>query len=153
MTQPSAHTVCVRRPACGWPTSLLRKAKGRLMLTVAAKRMLEDPLALWHHLAAALTLGHRHPSEQDAAILMAVEVAGARRSALAEYLDPVGYGLMALDWESGDGGPLNRNDVHEAMRPTYHVLGDLGVFERTRDTLGAVTDAGQAFARAILGVA
>jgi hypothetical protein len=49
---------------------LIRKIKGRLVLTSAAKRLLDDPAGLWHFLARAIARRHRHDSERDGALLL-----------------------------------------------------------------------------------
>lgn len=129
---------------------LLRKTKGRLLLTVAAKRILDDPIALWHHLAGAMIVRLHDDAERDATILLALEIASGQRATREDYSAPVGYGLMVLGWRQGDGQDLDSRDVGEILRSSFRVLGDVGAFEHQRWGLGAVTDGGRAFARAML---
>jgi hypothetical protein len=61
---------------------LIRKIKGRLVLTSAAKRLLDDPAGLWVFLAQSIAHRHRHDSERDATLLLLLEVAAGKRTGL-----------------------------------------------------------------------
>jgi hypothetical protein len=59
---------------------LIRKIKGRIVLTSATKRVLDDPMQLWLFLAQAIAHRHRHDSQRDAPLLLLLEVAGGKRT-------------------------------------------------------------------------
>jgi hypothetical protein len=130
---------------------LIRKIKGRLVLTSAAKRLLDDPAGLWPFLARSVAHRHRHDSNRDATLLLLLEVVAGKRSEWADYLDAVAFGLGALGWRSRTGAELEPNDVHALLVETQEVLLNLNIFndrfELTTNTVGAP---GQAFGRAAL---
>jgi hypothetical protein len=129
---------------------LLRKAKGRLLHSVAARRMLADPVALWWHLAGSVVPRARSVAERDAAILLAIEVASARHEKSEDYTEPIAFGMDALDWVRSDGSPLDRWDLLDITRDSWSVLECVDVFESERWRFGRVTEGGRAFARAML---
>lgn len=130
---------------------LIRKIKGRLVLTSAAKRLLDDPAGLWLFLARSVAHRHRHDSERDAALLLLLEVAAGRRTEWADYLEAVSFGLGALGWSTRTGADLEPNTVQALLVDAHEVLLNLGVFD---DRFGlkpsSVRPPGQAFARAAL---
>lgn len=130
---------------------LIRKIKGRLALTSAAKRLLDDPAGLWLFLARALAHRHRHDSERDATLLLLLEVAAGKRTGWADYLEAVAFGLGALGWRTRTGADLEPNTVQALLVNAREVLLNLGIFD---DSFGleanTVKAPGQAFARAAL---
>jgi hypothetical protein len=129
---------------------LLRKLKGRLLLSVAARPLLEDPVGLWFFLARSLAHRHRHDAERDATLLLALELA-ADRGTDHDCLPAVGFGLEVLGWSTGDGWGLPPEAVGELVRDSEHVLLELGVLHRgRRGTVPAGTPEGRVFARAVL---
>src|SRR5699024_3013380 len=54
---------------------LLRKAKGRLSLTAAARRVLDDPVALWRYVARRLPIG-KGEFPKIAGLLVLLDLAG-----------------------------------------------------------------------------
>jgi hypothetical protein len=129
---------------------LLRKLKGRLLLSATAKRMLDDPVALWWHLARSIVPRARSAGERDAAILLALEVASARHDDSQDYAEPILFGMDALGWAHSDGSSLNAWDLIDIVRDSRPVLECLGVFEADGWRFGRVTDGGRTFARAML---
>lgn len=130
---------------------LIRKIKGRLVLTSAAKRLLDDPAGLWLFLARAVAYRHRHDSERDATLLLLLEVAAGKRTGWADYLEAVSFGLGALGWRTPTGAELEPSTVQALLVDAREVLLNLGIFD---DPLGleanTVKPPGQAFARAAL---
>lgn len=130
---------------------LIRKVKGRVVLTSAAKRLLDDPTGLWLFLARAIAHRHRDDSERDATLLLLLEVAAGRRTEWADYLEAVSFGLGALGWSTRTGGGLEPNTVHSLLVDAHDVLLNLGIFD---DRFGlkpsSVKPPGQTFARAAL---
>jgi hypothetical protein len=130
---------------------LLRKIKGRLVLTSAAKRLLDDPAGLWLFLARSIAHRHRHDSERDATLLLLLEVAAGKRSSWADYLEAVTFGLGALGWRNRTGAELEPNTVQALLIDAQEVLLNLGIFDdRLRLRTNTVKAPGQAFARAAL---
>jgi hypothetical protein len=129
---------------------LLRKLKGRLLHSVAAKRMLDDPVALWWHLARSIAPRARSAAEHDAAILQAIEVASARHENSEDYTEPILFGMDALGWVRPNGSSLDEWDLNDIVRNSRSVLECLGVFEADRWRFDRVTEGGRAFARAML---
>ncbi|MFJ5695107.1 plasmid pRiA4b ORF-3 family protein [Arthrobacter sp. NPDC093125] len=131
---------------------LIRKIKGRLVLTAALKRLLDDPAGLWLILARALAHRHRHDSGRDAVLLLLLEVAAGRRTVWEDYLDAVAFGLSALGWRTRIGAELPPETVEALLHEPREVLSNLGVFHDGGGTQTAtiVTQPGQSFARAAL---
>ena len=130
---------------------LIRKIKGRLTITSAAKRLLDDPTGLWLFLARAIAHRHRHDSERDAVLLLLLEVAAGKRTEWDNYLEAVSFGRGALGWRTRLGTELEPKTVQALLSEPLEVLLNLGAFD-DRGGLEAytVTSPGQAFARAAL---
>lgn len=111
----TAPVLTLRQSATG--LGLLRKAKGGLSATVAGRRMMDDPRALFSHVAARLPLGRE--AEQDAGLL-ALLFAAAGRDFWSERAEAATI-LSALGWRSASGGDLSIIVWHAADRTT-HVL-------------------------------
>jgi hypothetical protein len=130
---------------------LIRKIKGRLVLTSAAKRLLDDPAGLWLFLARSIAHRHRHDSERDATLLLLLEVAAGRRTGWADYVEAVAFGLGALGWRTRTGAELEPNTVQGLLVDAREVLLNLGIFgDRLGLEANTVKAPGQAFARAAL---
>lgn len=130
---------------------LIRKIKGRLLLTSGAKSLLDDPLGLWLFLARALAHRHRHDSDRDAALLLLLEVATGKRTGWDDYLEAVSFGLNALGWRSHNGAELDRKTVQALLSEPLEVLLNLGIFnDQGGVEPSTVTPYGRAFARAAL---
>lgn len=130
---------------------LIRKIKGRLLLTSAAKRLVNDPTALWMFIARALVHRHRHDSGRDATLLLILETAAGKRSDWDDYLDAVAFGLSSLGWRSPNGAELDWRTLHALLAEPLEVLQNLGIFnDQTGLGPNTVTPNGKAFARAAL---
>lgn len=108
---------------------LIRKIKGRPVLTSATKRRLDDPPGHGLFLARAMAHRHRHDSERDAALLLLLEVAVGKRTVGDDYLDAVSFGLGALGWRTRTGAELEPKTVHALLSEAREVLLNLGIFE------------------------
>ncbi|MFP5315665.1 MAG: plasmid pRiA4b ORF-3 family protein [Actinomycetes bacterium] len=130
---------------------LIRKIKGKLVITSAAKRLLGDPAGLWVFLARAVAHRHGRDSERDAALLLLLEIAVGRRTAWDDYLEAVAFGLSTLGWSTVPGGELDPRTIRGLLSNTREVLLNLGMVDN-RGGLEAniVTPQAQAFARAAL---
>jgi hypothetical protein len=58
---------------------LVRKHRGVLSATAAGRRLTEDPVALWRHIAGRLPMG-KPGVEQDAALVLLLHVAGVQQT-------------------------------------------------------------------------
>lgn len=127
---------------------LLRKAKGRLLLTRAGARLKADPVALWRHLRDRLPLGGDDFSTAAELVVM-LDLAGQ------EVIDPatvddlrtlsgrdlathvagpshatdlrLGDAVTAMGWVYDDDGPVSGLDVQFEALDTLSVLVALGV--------------------------
>ncbi|VXB03660.1 hypothetical protein ARTHRO9AX_10281 [Arthrobacter sp. 9AX] len=130
---------------------LIRKIKGRLVLTYAAKRLFDDPGGLWLFLVRSIAHRHRHDSERDATLLLLLEVAAGKRTNWADYLEAVAFGLGALGWRDPAGAELEPDTVQALLLNAREALLNLGIFERPfGPETNTVKAPGQAFARAAL---
>ncbi|MHC8609895.1 hypothetical protein ACW4FP_19835 (plasmid) [Paenarthrobacter ureafaciens] len=130
---------------------LIRKIKGRLVLTSATKQLLDNPEGLWLFLARSIAHRHRHDSERDATLLLLLEIAAGKRTEWADYLEAVAFGLEALGWSTHTGAELEPNTVQALLVDTQEVLLNLGIFDdRFGLNSNTIKTPGQAFARAAL---
>ncbi len=131
---------------------LLRKFKGRLVLTAAAKKLLENPRGLWDYLAAAIVTRQGDEAERDAVLLWAAELATGVRERETEMYAAILWGLEVVGWRF-DATTNTSLAVLDLLRDARHTLRTLGAFETERTvTSGTVraSPAGRAFARAML---
>jgi hypothetical protein len=126
---------------------LLRKQKGRLLLTAAGKAALDDPQGLWRHIATRLPVG-RHPVERDAGTVLLLLAAAARPPAEPAY-ELIAAVLGALGWTVAGDIP-DRHDAVEAAAPTWEVLHRLCGLPESLSRSLVPTDASRALARAAL---
>ncbi len=130
---------------------LIRKIKGKLVITSAAKRLLDDPGGLRLFLARAVVHRHRHDSERDATLLLLLEIAAGKRTAWDDYLEAVAFGLSTLGWSTGPGAELDPRTIRGLLSNTREVLLNLGIVDDRRGLeANIVTPQAQAFARAAL---
>ncbi|WP_262364465.1 plasmid pRiA4b ORF-3 family protein [Arthrobacter echini] len=129
---------------------LIRRIKGRLVLGAAAKRLLEDPVGLWHFLAHALTNRTRHDAERDATVLLLIEIAVGIHADWDDCLDAVAFGLGALGWRTRAGTELEAGDVHGLLSESREALRSLGIHTGYGRTTSTVTPQGCTFVRAAL---
>jgi hypothetical protein len=127
---------------------LLRKHRGKLLLTARARRLRTDPVRLWWHLAEQLPVKSKDRCEYQAGLLLLIGVAagstGDLDASVAQTLNDIG-------WMHTDGTPLTRHDAARAARDTRTVLHRMGVLaERSYRGDERSTPDGIAFARAAL---
>lgn len=130
---------------------LLRKLKGRLLLSVAARKLLDDPVALWRFLARALALKQPDEASRDATLLLAVELAAGERPKQDDIYEAVAYGMGALGWRF-DARSSPEESVGELTRDSWRTLTDLGVLipQKFPSTAAPVTPEGREFVFAML---
>jgi hypothetical protein len=127
---------------------LLRKHRGKLLLTTRGRRLLADPVALWWHVAERTPSASRESIEPQAGLTLLIAVAaGATKHADAIIVRT----LRAIGWMRGDGNPLTARDAGGAVRDTRALLRRLDAL--TGDTFRRderPTPDGVTFARAAL---
>ncbi|MCY9784194.1 plasmid pRiA4b ORF-3 family protein [Nocardiopsis sp. EMB25] len=126
---------------------LLRRYRGRLMVTPAGRKAATDPVALWAHLAERMPADEARFGRSHGGLLLLLVVAGGGDDVLAG----VGRALTALGWRDSDSddGSLSRGAVLDMVRDSHDVLSFLGALEgRGRDA--RPTAKGKLFARAAL---
>ncbi|KRA37833.1 MULTISPECIES: hypothetical protein [unclassified Nocardioides] len=100
---------------------LLRKQKGKLLLTSAGKRARSDPAFLWGHLADRLVTSRRQ-FDDVAGILVLLHLATDGDVDTRQIADL----LQALGWRRGDGSPVDRMDVQWIYNDLWAALGNVG---------------------------
>ncbi len=129
---------------------LIRKFRGRLVRTAVGKKLIGNPVALWHHLATRVPAGEE--IEREAGLITLLMLA-------AEF-SPDGWRpdhsldvyLAALGWGRSAHVPITRIQADLAADPTTTILRRLGAlpdgWRRGREPLQVA--GGIAFARAAL---
>lgn len=128
---------------------LLRKHRGRLLLTARGRAVRTDPVALWWQLAERMPPRSTDEAEAQAGLVLLVAVAGRNARDLDRVVADV---LEAIGWVSGDGARLQEWAAARAAWETKTVLRRLGAVARedgSRPRDHPTTD-GVAFARAAL---
>ncbi len=109
---------------------LLRKYKGRLLLTRAGKVAQSDPGLLWRHLADHLLEGPGDTFDDQARLLavlcLASEPTGAHERRIAEA-------LTYLGWRQRDGRPVSPDQARWVVREVSHTLGNIADGLRDRE--------------------
>jgi pRiA4b ORF-3-like protein len=107
---------------------LLRTSRGVLLRTVAGRRLTDDPVGLWWHLAERLPLA-RGEAERVAGLLYLLAVAAGRSRPQA----PVAECLRALGMiDEVTGRPPDEVDAVALTRDTATVFDQLGLLEGRR---------------------
>lgn len=127
---------------------LLRKYRGKLLLTTQGRAMRDDPVALWWLLADKTPPRSTDACQTQAGLIVlvatAAQITGEVDAIVADLLGEIG-------WVSGDGTPVTGSMAGQAAWNTTAVLRRVGVF--TQDGVGRrerPTPDGVTFARAAL---
>lgn len=126
---------------------LLRKYKGKLLLTPAGRRVRGDHRALWDHLAEHVPPKTKERSEWVGGLLLLLAVAAAEENVFDEAAEL----MTGLGWRLDGNMPISMGAVMQAtesVRAVLNALGGLaegGAFSRDRPT-----ERGTQFARAAL---
>ncbi len=129
LTAPAAM---LRRAAVA--SRLVRSYKGALVLTPAGRRLRDDPVALWFHVADALPV-EKHRGQRTAAVLgMLAALTASERvhrdvaatSPISAPLDTT-QAMASLGWANRDGKPLDSLDIYASWRKTGDALATLGI--------------------------
>lgn len=129
---------------------LVRKQKGRLLLTKSGQRLRDDPVGLWWHIADRLPPHKPGSSEYAAGVVNLVLMAA--RTDIGHPGTLVADALNDLGWRFTDGQPIDDHGATRAGRDTTAVLEHLGCYEpgrglRRRERPSAV---GRLVARSVL---
>lgn len=125
---------------------LLRKHKGKLLLTKTGVAAQRDPNRLWEHLAARLIPKPKDQFEVQATLLLLAYAAASADAKLP--LDVVAALLAELDWRYTDGRPIADSLRH---LPVYDILINVTDKPITRAERNIVSPAAAALARLALG--
>ena len=108
-------------------TGLVRKDRGRLVLTTRGAALRHDPPALWWHLAGQMPLCSAAVSEAQPGMILLACVAAR----FTDTLDiTIARMLTAMGWTNSDGSPLTGAEAAAATCGTHAVLRRLGVLPR-----------------------
>jgi hypothetical protein len=125
---------------------LVRVHRNELRPTATGRRLADDPVALWHHLAARLPLG-RSESDRIAGLLWLLGVAAG----LPHPEDAVAEGMNLLGWVSGETGkPLDRLTAFLVVRDTVWTVFDRLGLIGPRHATQPLSSSAAALARAAL---
>lgn len=128
---------------------LLRKYRGKLLLTAQGRAMRGDPVALWWLLAEKTPPRSTDACQTQAGLILlvatAAQITGDLNAIVADLLGAIG-------WMSGDGTPVTGSMASHAAWNTAAVLRRVGGFTDERDfhRRERPTPNGVAFARAAL---
>ncbi len=121
---------------------LLRKYKGRLLLTKAGAAAQRDPARLWDHLSSRLLPGDDDGFDTPATLLLLLYTATSAGVALP--LDRIVAALTALGWRRGNRLPLSGYEIHDL--PAFQLLSNM----TDTSTRAPVSDTAAAIARTAL---
>jgi hypothetical protein len=104
---------------------LLRKNRGRLLVTKVGRSLVEDPHLLWWHLAARLPDARSEPERQAGALYLLTVAAGRvpDDTLLAE-------GMSILGWVDRTRRPLSTTAAFAGARDTWAVFDRLGLLPK-----------------------
>jgi len=124
---------------------LLRKHKGKLLLTRAGQDSIDAWQVLWNHLADRL-VPNADGFETDATLLLLLYAATTPDGELP--LDTIAAALAHLGWQGGDGTPIVAYDLYR-LRP-LDVLNNISAAQLSRGGRWRIGDGGAELARAAL---
>ena len=132
--------------------SLVRKYRGRLLLTKLGRRLRDDPVALWWHIAHRLPQHKEGSSELQAGLVSLALVAAGHAVRAAENRLLIAELLTDLGWRLSTGEPTSEFSAYGTTRDTVSLLEHTGAFEKGRGIgrSSRPTPEGRALARAAL---
>lgn len=108
---------------------LLRKYKGKLLLTKAGKRAQADPAALWDHLCGHLLDAPDDTFEAQAKLLALLCVASEPEG---RHEHRIATALTHLGWRQRDGRPVGTDSARWALREVTDCLTNVAPRQRDR---------------------
>lgn len=130
---------------------LLRKRKGELLLTAAARAAADDPDALFRHLAGRLLPKDPATFEHSVAVLTLLGLAAGHHPNDSQVQVLTTRALTALGWHAQDSGSITGKEAGRAVHNLEVVLEHSGV--QTRDRLARASVAPTAAHRALARMA
>ncbi|WP_162144867.1 plasmid pRiA4b ORF-3 family protein [Arthrobacter castelli] len=106
---------------------LLRKYKGKLLRTPAARKIADDDAALWDHLASAVAT-EKHPAVEATSRVVVAWLLADQLPPWRSVGDAVAQVLMAEGFGSPDGGPVSEAAGLDLFHAVRGGLVSLGVF-------------------------
>jgi hypothetical protein len=129
---------------------LLRKYRGRLLLTKAGHAARGNPDRLWQHLAARLPVGKQNDMARPAGLFALVYAASAPDQPVP--FETIAQALTDLGWRQGQRDPISALSADRAARDTLDLLHNVPSGPRSRPGPRQLTPVAAALARdAILG--
>ncbi|MCX6406294.1 MAG: hypothetical protein NTV28_05180 [Propionibacteriales bacterium] len=101
---------------------LLRKHKETLLLTRTGKALVDDPVALWQHLADTL-VSSKADFDSDATVVTLIHLAD---DPAHTKMHLVAETMTALGWRFQGGLPITADDVWPVLRTTWALLENVG---------------------------
>jgi hypothetical protein len=127
---------------------LLRKYRGRLLLSKAGSTVRGNPEALWRHIADRLPLGKIDSMDVQAGLLVLLLCGSA--SGERPSLEPIADALSHLGWRHADRTPVSADTVRWTTADTLGVLENITTGPRRRRERHQVSDTAAAMALAAL---
>lgn len=116
---------------------LVRKHRGRLVLTKGGSAVRGDPDRLWRHLAVRLPLGNEKNMEIPAGLLALVFVASSPGEPTP--FEPIAWALTDLGWREADRQPISASAASWATADTFGVLENIRLEPRGRGRRGQLS--------------
>lgn len=129
---------------------LLRKYKGRLLLSRMGRVMHGNPAALWDYLTRNLVGGKASNNYVQDATLLVVAYAATSSPGEPLRLEPIAEALTLLGWGHTDGDPIDVVDLYDLQPDLLVLLGNLADASETRSGRVRLSAPGIALARAAL---
>jgi hypothetical protein len=131
---------------------LLRKHRGRLLLTREAQKLRGDPVMLWWHIARRLPLHASRSVEHLAGLVFLLGVAAGRDIDANTFKALIGDVLFSVGWRTADGAAIDPWSSARTARDTMRVLAHLGALGERHPIRSATlpTSGAAALARAAL---
>lgn len=128
---------------------LVRASRGRLQVTERGRALMDDPAALWTHLAARMPLGWREELVRQAGLVLLLWTAAGGAGPVTQA---VGAVLGPRGWLHPDGSPPSPELVDRVLGENLAVLRLVGALEPRpgRASSERPTMRGRRFARAAL---
>ncbi len=102
---------------------LLRKYKGRLMLTQAGLAACRDSHALWDHLSAKLVAPAKDQFSHELSLLMLAYAASSRDGSMP--VDSLAWALDRIGWKQGDGEPIQGFQLYHYESSPLEILSNI----------------------------
>jgi hypothetical protein len=107
---------------------LIRKYRGRLLLTKAGSSLRDNPEALWRYIAGRMPIGKADSMDVPAGLLTLAVV--ATDPAVRPPLGHIAEALSDLGWRHSDRSPVSADAVRWAMEDTVRVLENITIGPR-----------------------